>query len=110
MLFRAAFAVPAVRDYTSGYRAYRAACLQRAFVQLGDRFCSEPSFACSVDVLLTLAQLGAKFGEVPLQLRYERKAGASKMRVGQTILRTLRILVRHRRVGRASTDAGNARR
>ncbi|MCS7306461.1 MAG: glycosyltransferase [Thermoguttaceae bacterium] len=95
-LFRLVFPIPSVWDYTCGYRAYRAALLQEAFGRYGDGLVSEAGFACMVELLLKLHKLGAICGEVPLILRYDRKAGRSKMQVGRTIGRTLRLLVRHR--------------
>ena len=53
-----------------------------------------------VGMLLHLARDGAIIAEVPLVLRYDQKQGASKMRVGYTIARTLRLLVRERFFGR----------
>jgi dolichol-phosphate mannosyltransferase len=52
-----------------------------------------------VDILLKLRTMGVIFGEVPLILRYDLKGGASKLRIGRTILRTLRLALR-RRLGR----------
>ncbi len=99
-LFRLVFPIPGVWDYTCGYRAYRACLLQEAFRRYGDQLVSEAGFACMVELLLKLHKLGAICGEVPLVLRYDRKAGRSKMRIGRTISRTLRLLLRHR-LGRA---------
>jgi len=95
-LFRLAFPIPCVWDYTCGYRAYRATLLQEAFRRYGDQLVSETGFACMVELLLKLHHLGAICGEVPLVLRYDRKAGRSKMRIGRTICRTLRLLLRYR--------------
>lgn len=96
LLFRAAFPIPGVRDYTCGYRAYRAATLRGAFARYGDHFVSEAGFTCMVDVLLKLHVLGARCGEVPMVLRYDLKRGPSKMRVTRTVLQTLALLVRRR--------------
>jgi dolichol-phosphate mannosyltransferase len=99
LLFRMVFPIPNVRDYTCGYRAYRGAVLKAAFQHYGDQFVSESGFQCMVDILLKLQRLGVICREVPLVLRYDLKGGASKMKVGRTILRTLGLLVR-RRLGR----------
>jgi hypothetical protein len=37
-----------------------------------------------------------RFGEVPLVLRYDLKAGKSKMKVLRTIVKTLALLIRRR--------------
>jgi dolichol-phosphate mannosyltransferase len=85
------FPAPGVRDYTCGYRAYRAAILQRAFDRWGDEFIRFPGFSCMLDILVRLRSLGARIAEVPLVLRYDRKVGPSKMRVFRTIANTLRV-------------------
>lgn len=98
-LFRLVWPLGGVRDYTCGYRAYRADLLRRAYDTWGDRFVNEPSFACMPDVLWKLGRLRPRMVEVPLSLHYDRKPGASKMRVARTIRRTLLLLLR-RRLGR----------
>jgi dolichol-phosphate mannosyltransferase len=97
-LFRIAWPMRNVRDYTCGYRLYKAAVLRRAYERFGDDFVSEPSFACMPDVLWKVSRLHVTFAEVPLSLHYDRKPGASKMDVRRTIRRTLAIIAK-RRVG-----------
>lgn len=97
-LFMLLFPTHGVRDYTSGYRAYRASAIRRGFERYGDRFVEETGFSCMSDVLLKLRQQGCIFGEVPLRLRYDQKGGVSKMRIMHTIWLTLKLLGR-RRVG-----------
>jgi dolichol-phosphate mannosyltransferase len=97
-LFRIAFPMDGVRDYTCGYRAYRAALLQRAFREYGDQFISEPGFSCMVDILLKLNRYDPVVCEVPLILRYDQKKSVSKMNVGKTVRQTLWLLLR-RRIG-----------
>jgi hypothetical protein len=46
-----------------------------------------------VELLLKLNRLGARCGEIPLELRYDLKQGASKMDVGGNTLRLLNKLV-----------------
>jgi dolichol-phosphate mannosyltransferase len=92
-LFRLAFPAAGVRDYTCGYRAYRAEVLQRALSDYGDAFVDQAGFQCMVDILLKLRSMKCVFGEVPIVLRYDRKQGASKMPVTATILSTLKLLV-----------------
>ncbi len=96
ILFTILFPTRGVRDYTSGYRAYRAAALRRAFEAHGDAFVGERGFSCMSDILLKLRAQGCMFGEVPLRLRYDQKGGASKMQVFKTIWLTLKLLARRR--------------
>jgi dolichol-phosphate mannosyltransferase len=96
LLFRCVFPTPGLRDFTCGYRAYRGAVLKKAFSHYGGALVEGSGFQCMVDILLKLRSLGAIFGEVPLVLRYDLKAGKSKMDVGRTITQTLSLLVRRR--------------
>jgi dolichol-phosphate mannosyltransferase len=96
LVFRVLFPTPGVRDFTCGYRAYRAAALQRAQAQFGESLFEFDGFQCMVDLLLKLRASGARFTEVPFVLRYDQKKGHSKMRVMQTIVRTLHLLMRRR--------------
>jgi dolichol-phosphate mannosyltransferase len=93
LLFKALHPCRGVLDYTCGYRAYRVELLARATARYGENLVRERGFACMVEVLLKLDRLGARFGEVPLVLRYDLKQGASKMDVGGNTLRLLRKLV-----------------
>ena len=99
LLFRLVFPLPGVRDYTCGYRAYRAGLLQRAMGDYGDAFISETGFSCMVDILLKLRRYEPVMVEVPLILRYDQKKSVSKMKVGRTVRQTLLLLLR-RRLGR----------
>ncbi len=95
-LFTLLFPTRGVRDYTSGYRAYKAGVIRTAFGTYGDDFVGETGFSCMADVLLKLRKQGCLFGEAPLRLRYDQKGGDSKMRVFHTIWLTLKMLGRHR--------------
>jgi dolichol-phosphate mannosyltransferase len=94
--FRVAFPTRNVRDFTSGYRAYRAGTLRRAFEIYGRQFVTESGFSCMVDILLKLRSTGAIMTELPLVLRYDYKYGVSKMLVLRTVFDTLKLLVARR--------------
>jgi len=98
LLFRIAFPTPGVRDFTSGFRAYRAGVVRKAFDTYGGEFVAESGFSCMVDILLKLRRLDAIMSEVPLVLRYDMKYGVSKMLVVRTIIETLQLLIA-RRIG-----------
>ncbi|MEM6331481.1 MAG: glycosyltransferase [Planctomycetota bacterium] len=95
-MFTAAFPIRGVRDYTCGFRAYRAGVLKDAIARHGDGFISEQGFSCMVDVLLKLRGRGLVMAEAPMILRYDLKGGDSKMRVLRTIRQTLSLMVRRR--------------
>lgn len=92
ILYRAILPIRGVRDYSCGYRAYRGSVLQTAFKKYGDQFVSQNGFECMVDILLKLRKMDVIFCEVPLILRYDYKVGKSKMKLIQTITRTLSLL------------------
>jgi dolichol-phosphate mannosyltransferase len=96
ILFRMVFPTPGVRDFTCGYRAYRASVLKAAVARYRKEFIDQEGFQCMVDILLKLRRMNLRFGEVPLVLRYDLKAGKSKMKVLRTIVKTLALLIRRR--------------
>ena len=95
-LFQIAFPIQGVRDYTCGFRAYRASLLQKAFARFGKTLAQERGFAAMSEILLKLRAMNPKFSEVPMVLRYDFKSGDSKMRVGATVMKTLRMMRRLR--------------
>ncbi len=98
-LLRLIFPVAGVRDYTCGFRAYRASKLQDAFTDYGRAFVDEPGFPSTLDILLKLRAKGLTFAEIPFILRYDYKVGRSKMRLGPTLSATLALLFRRRLYG-----------
>jgi len=93
LLFRILFPIRGVKDYTSGYRAYRANVIQDMFRYYGNDFINRPGFSCMVDILLKIRRHNAIVGEAPLILRYDLKEGESKMRVARTIWETLSLVL-----------------
>ena len=104
ILFRIIYPIKGVRDYSCGYRAYRADFFQRVLAKQKENLFLKDGFACMVGILLRLAKEGAVFGEVPIILRYDHKAGPSKMKVGNTVFQTLKVLMRERFMPTNSQD------
>lgn len=96
ILFRVVYPIPGVKDYSCGYRAYRAGFLQEALKRQGNKLFIGEGFSCMAGLLLSLGREGAVCGEVPIILRYDQKAGSSKMKILRTIQRTLSMLFRER--------------
>ncbi|MBS1871992.1 MAG: glycosyltransferase family 2 protein [Acidobacteria bacterium] len=96
VVFRLLFPTPGVRDFTCGYRAYRASALATASKAYGDSLFEFEGFQCMVDLLLKLRATGARFTEAPSVLRYDLKQGQSKMRIVRTATRTLHLLIKRR--------------
>jgi dolichol-phosphate mannosyltransferase len=91
------FPIKGVRDYTCGYRAYDVGMLKKVVADSGSEFFDQDGFQVMVDILLKLRrQPDVIFGEVPLILRYDHKAGASKMDLKRTTRDTFALMARHR--------------
>jgi len=93
LVFRAVFPCGA-RDYTCGYRVYRVGLLRWGARRYGPHFLNQRGFSVMVDLLLKLRRRARRIAEVPMILRYDRKQGASKMKVARTMGTTLRLLGR----------------
>ncbi len=95
LLFRICLPLDGIRDFTSGYRAYRIDLLQRALQHWGERLVEERGFACMVELLLKLRFFRPQIQEVPLVLRYDRKQGSSKLKLLPTLLQYLKLGLRN---------------
>jgi dolichol-phosphate mannosyltransferase len=96
LLFRCILPIKGVKDYTCGYRAYRADAMKRVLGQYGDEFLARDGFECMVDILLKLGKMGFIIGEAPFILRYDYKEGQTKMNLSRTITKSLLLLVKRR--------------
>ncbi len=92
-LFSNLLRVPNLKDYSSGFRAYRAKNLKETLNKEGDRIFSLKGFACSTAIILSIYRLtNAKISEIPIDLRYDQKQGASKIKIFTTVIATLKLL------------------
>lgn len=96
LYFKLLFPTEGVRDYTCGYRAYRASMIQGLFEKYGSDFIRARGFSCMVDILLRLRELDPIFVEVPLILRYDLKPTESKMRIWRTIRESVLLGIKRR--------------
>ncbi len=94
VLLRVRFGLQGVRDYSSGYRLYRAGLLRVAMERYGSRLIEAQGFAVMADLLVKLQALRPQVVEVPLHLRYDLKRGSSKLRLMQTVADYFALLVR----------------
>lgn len=81
---RIAAPVQGVSDYSCGYRAYRMEILKAAS-ETFERMIVSEGFSVMTELLVRLNALGADIREVPFTLRYDRKAGPSKIRFARAI-------------------------
>ncbi|MCC6547300.1 glycosyltransferase [Candidatus Sumerlaeota bacterium] len=103
ILFQLFLALPGVRDYTCGFRAYRAEIIRKAFEEYGDDLITRNGFACTDQLLVNIACLGGvQISEIGFILRYDRKVGESKLNLGVTIGETFKLLFDGRKKLRAA--------
>lgn len=93
--------VPDVKDYTCGYRLYGRNILQKASERFGENLVEESGFTCMVELLYKLYCCGAVFAEVPFELRYDFKKGASKMAVLKTAVNSIRLSLDLKKIKRS---------
>ncbi len=81
LFMKLVFGIPGTKDYSCGYRAYRAQIIQDAIAVFGDHFIQLRGlgFTSTLETIVKLHLLGARFAEVPFVLRYDQKQGNSKM-------------------------------
>lgn len=75
-LSRAVFRID-VRDFSSGYRAYSADVLKKAYEKWGQSFITSPGFDCQIEILRKAAPYASKICEVPIRLDYRTKLKSS---------------------------------
>lgn len=97
-VFKLLLPIPAVRDYTCGFRAYRAGLLARSLEFWHGKLVTQKGFQCMPEIILRLrrADPNAVFAEVPMVLRYYKKKGESKMRVMRTVVASLKLVLMYR--------------
>jgi len=82
-----------VRDYTCGFRMYRAGILKKYFDRMREFPATESGFAVMTEILVKLVLFGAEPGEIPLVLRYDRKKGKSKIKICSTVFSYLKMAI-----------------
>ena len=97
-VFRVAMGIPGVRDYTCGYRAYRAGLLRQAMEVFEGRLIERRGFACTDEILVKLSCLTDRIEEIAFVLRYDKKRGASSLPLLETILATIKLVRLGRRL------------
>ena len=75
------FPIKGLKEYSSGFRAYRAGVIKKAIKVFKNNFTQLKGlgFTCTLEKIVKLKILGAKFGESPFILKYHQKRSPSKM-------------------------------
>ena len=97
ILYKIFFPIKNVKDYTSGFRAFRLGKIRNVW-KGNKNFFSEKGFSASADILLKLYKYKnqIRFEEIPINLRYDLKKGDSKMKVFQTIYLNLFLILKRK--------------
>ncbi len=93
-VFKTVLPLNKIKDFTSGYRAYRVNILKKASIHYGETLINEQGFACMVELLLKLRHWSPTIVEIPFELRYDRKLGASKLKLSKTLMQYLKLAIR----------------
>jgi dolichol-phosphate mannosyltransferase len=88
LFMKVLFPIRGIREYSCGFRAYRAGLIKQAVDFYGNNFIQLKGlgFTCTLEKLVKLRILGARFAEVPFCLRYDQKQSDSKMVTSITTL------------------------
>ncbi|MBL6665006.1 MAG: glycosyltransferase [Rickettsiales bacterium] len=81
-----------LRDFTSGYRAYKAGKIIELKNKIGNDFISEPEFTYTCEFLIKLARINAKIDEIPISYDYGKKVGKSKLSIIRNFWRLIILL------------------
>jgi len=76
------------KEFSCGFRAYRASIVQKAITIYGNNFIQLKGlgFTCTLEKMIKLKILGGRFAEVGFHLRYDKKTSYSKMVTSITTL------------------------
>lgn len=92
LLLKFVFPYKNLNDYTCGYRAFSGFFLRTLWDSYKDNVITEKGFTATLEILLKSLKLHPKITEVPLVLRYDKKKGASKMKIINTIVRYIILI------------------
>ncbi len=97
LYMRLLFPIKKLKDYSCGFRAYRAGILKDAVTVFGNNFIQMKGlgFTSTLETIVKLNLLGARFCEVPFHLFYSRKASPSKMLSSITTLGYMVMTILH---------------
>lgn len=88
------FQVPGARTYSSFYRAFSYHAISQVYSKFDHPVITEKGFVCMVEFLLKLHKAGFTFAEVPATLFFDKRRGASKLKVKTTIQSYLRLFIK----------------
>lgn len=99
VLAKCVLPISGARDYSCGFRAYSTSILKRVSNDTNEMFISETGFAAMPELLWNCRLSGARVGEIPMTLAYDRKLSDSKMDVSANSKNLMKLLLRLRIAG-----------
>ena len=88
------FPVKRLRDYTTGYRAYKGSIIKNLVRDHGRKIITAKGFVGMAEILMKMRKYGLKVKEIPLIYRYDQKRGLSKLKLWTTIKEYLKLIIR----------------
>ena len=81
IFMRVFFPIKGLKEYSSGFRAYKAEAVKFAIKQYGNSFIQLKGlgFTCTLEKIVKFKMINAKFAEAPFVLKYDQKNSESKM-------------------------------
>jgi dolichol-phosphate mannosyltransferase len=98
IFMRLVFDIKGMKDYSCGFRAYRAKVIKDALYIYGNRFLQMRSFGftSTLETIVKLDLIGCVFAEVPFGLRYDQKVTESKMVSSVTLIGYIAMAILYR--------------
>ncbi|MDD5746506.1 MAG: glycosyltransferase family 2 protein [Candidatus Omnitrophica bacterium] len=93
-MLKCLFPLDNARDYTTFYRAYRVGILKKALDLFRADFIQSKGFPCVAEILIKLRYFRPRVAEVPLNLRFDRRTGKSKMKILNTVFSYAELIMR----------------
>lgn len=92
------FPIRDVKEYSCGFRAYRAELIKHALKVYGNNFIQLKGigFTCTLEKLIKLNLVGARFAEIPFVLKYNQKKSPSKMVTSITTFGYFTLVIMYR--------------
>lgn len=99
LLFKMAFPIKGIKEYTCGFRAYKVSLIQDALEIFGNKFIDLKGlgFTGTLEKLIKCRMMGAKITEIPFVLRYDQKLSSSKVVTSITTLGCFILIIKHSR-------------
>jgi len=87
------FGIQTIKDYTSGFRIYKAEAIKWAVKTYGRELIVRKEFTAAAEILLKVSKTGGKICELPFIYRYDFKQGPSSLKFWMTLKEYMKLLL-----------------